>query len=497
MDAGLLPNLAALRSQGSYMPLASTVPHSTFPAWTTCVTGVNPGKHGVFDFTEVVRDGRGHSLRFVNSTYRGAPAIWNVLSQAGARVCVLGVPATYPPEQVNGIMVSGFDSPVCGEVDRSFVYPQALYEEVRGWRYVDVEETRVQAGWHERALPRLLHKVEDKSEIARRLLSRERWDFMMVVFGETDAAAHHFWHFHDEQSPRHMPGLPDAILQVYTRLDAAVGRLIEAVGPDVIVGVVSDHGSGGAGTGVLHLNNWLCEHGHLTFRGAQTGRLKQATLSLTPQRVRGAIFRRMSGLAAKAEASSRFAGIDMARTRAWSEELNYFPSIRVNVQPSEYEKYCDGLCRELETWEAIKKAWRREELFEGAFVKRAPDVVLELELENGYSYSCLRSRGGASFRRLEPSEYYGAKGAALAGNHRPHGVFFASEKVPAASARIQDVAPTVLAAMGVAAPPMDGTPLWGVLPGAGPCELAQARADYDAQQERLIEERLRALGYLE
>jgi predicted AlkP superfamily phosphohydrolase/phosphomutase len=103
MDAGRLPHLAALRARGALLRCASTRPPVTYPAWTTCVTGVNPGRHGIFDFTRMATGRRG--ISFVNSTYRRVPALWNVLSNAGRRCAVLGVPGTYPPEAINGVML--------------------------------------------------------------------------------------------------------------------------------------------------------------------------------------------------------------------------------------------------------------------------------------------------------------------------------------------------------------------------------------------------------
>jgi len=249
MDEGRLPYLAQLRDRGSYLRCASVDPPVTYPAWTTCVTGVNPGRHGIFDFTEMTRGAYG--LRFVNSTDRRAPAMWNILSAAGKRVGVLGVPGTYPPEKVNGFMVSGFDSPVATSVDRSFVYPAALYESVKDWRFADFQESDIGPGWHDMALTRLLEKIAVKESIAADLLKREPWDFFIVVFGESDTVSHHFWLFHDPGSPRHQTGYETAIRQVYERLDHAVGTLIEAAGDDVTVGICSDHGFGGAGTGVV------------------------------------------------------------------------------------------------------------------------------------------------------------------------------------------------------------------------------------------------------
>lgn len=503
-DEGYLPHLASLRNRGSYLHCDSTVPPATFPAWTTCVTGVNPGRHGIFDFTEVI-PGR-YAIRFVNATFRKAPAVWSILSAAGKRVGILGVPATYPPETVNGFMVSGFDSPVATCIDRSFVHPPDLYEEVRGWRFADFQETRIGPGWHAAALPRLLDSIAKKEAIARKLFRQEPWDFFMVVFGEADTAGHHFWLFQDDHSPRHQPGFPDAILQVYARLDKAVGGFLEEVGDDVLVGVVSDHGFGGSGTGVLHLNNWLAERDYLNFRAGFGSFAKRLGVAVTPAQWQGVLFRRLSNLAARAESRSRFHGIDWTQTRAWSEELNYFPSIRVNlrgrepqgqVNPPDYEAFCRDLSAELEGWWPVRKAWRRDELYHGPYVDRAPDIILELALEEGYSHSCLRSRGGPAFRRLLPHEYLGGKERGTAGAHRATGVLFLSTPAETDRARLEDVAPMVLAHMGVTGPPMDGRSLLGRPQSSAQATQPFEERPYSPHQAHLIEDRLRSLGYFE
>jgi predicted AlkP superfamily phosphohydrolase/phosphomutase len=502
---GLLPCIARLMERGTFLQCRSTVPPVTLPAWTTCVTGVNPGKHGVFDFTAMLPGA--YAIRFVNGTQRRVPALWNVLSEAGLRTGVLGVPGTWPPEPVNGFMVSGFDSPVASRVDRSFVHPPELYGSVAGWRFAAFQEGRTGGGWHARALPALLAKIGEKRAIALDLLTREPWDFFMVVFGESDTASHHFWMYHDPKSPRHRPGMEDALLRVYRALDAAVGELADAAGPDTVVGIVSDHGFRGAGTGVIHLNNWLAERGHLTFTPAAGSPLKAAALGLVPHRWRGALFRRFRETAARAESRARFAGIDWGRTRAYSEELGYAPSIRVNlagreplgtVRPGDYKAYCADLCAELKAWGPVARAVSRREVYDGPWVADAPDILIEPAAENGYPHACLRARGGPSFRRLRPGEHAGGKERGMNGVHRPEGVLVLSEKTTAGAATLEDVAPTVLAVLGVPAPPMDGTPLLGTLTEAG-AEVSELQAPVPSDEagEAAVAERLRALGYLE
>ena len=503
-EEGRLPNLARIAEEGAFMDCASTVPPVTFPAWTTCVTGVNPGRHGMFDFTETV-PGQ-YAIRFVNSTYRRAPALWNILSEAGKRCCVLGVPGTYPPEDINGIMVAGWDSPVCTRVDRSFVSPPDAYSKVRDWHFADFQESNIGPGWHEHALPKLLDGIGVKERIAAELIEREPWDFFMVVFGESDTVSHHFWMFQDANSPRHRPGPANAIRDVYERLDRAVGALRTVAGRDTVIGVVSDHGFGGAGTEVIHLNNRLAELGFLRFRPARESVLKRAGLTVVPPRWRGGLFRRLTGLAARAESLARYSGIEWSQTQAWSEELDYFPSLRINLQgrepqgvvePGDYDDVVEALTSTLEAWEPIARVRRRDEVFSGPYVESAPDLIVEPALENGYSRPVLRAKGGASIERLAPDMYEGGKERGMNGTHRPTGVFMLSDAIHADACSLADVAPTVLALLGVAAPPMDGESLVGGGAVREPATFEQTPVAYTAEEEAVLEERLRALGYLE
>ena len=249
-----LPHLFGLMERGAWARLESVQPPATLPNWTTFLTGLDPGTHGVFDFT--LREG--YRVRFAAGTVREAPTVAARMDRLGLRCAVAGFPATWPPEQLeNGVFLSGWDSPVAFEADASFVWPPALHEAIvkrfGERRFDDVDEFDADApGWHA-ALPEALERrIARKAELASWLLGRERWDLFAFYFGESDTAAHHLWAHHDPGSPRHplacLDEERDGLARVHRALDRAVGELVEAAGEDAEITIVSDHGSGGRRT---------------------------------------------------------------------------------------------------------------------------------------------------------------------------------------------------------------------------------------------------------
>jgi predicted AlkP superfamily phosphohydrolase/phosphomutase len=531
-EEGRLPVLARLMAAGAWGPLRSTFPPATFPAWTSLVTGVNPGRHGLLDFTERVPGS--YRLRFLNRTWRGVPALWTHLSGAGKRVAVVTVPGTYPPEPVNGVMVSGFESPLATAVDGSYVYPRELFAELerRVGRipFADFQEISTGPGWHEHALARLLDGIARRTALARVLLARERWDAFMIVFGASDTVAHHFWRFHDPQSPRYVAGpFRDAVRRVYEALDGAIGEIVAAAPDGSTVAVVSDHGSGGAGDRAVHLNRRLAECGLLAFRSPGRSRVASLVRALAlralPAGLQAAIFRRTARAAGRLEAMHRFGRIDWRRTLAFSEEVDYHPSVWLNLRGREPEGTVDTGAYEatraeivdaLAGWRdgagqpVLRRVWRREELYAGPYVERAPDLLLELAPVDGYSPSCLRSAGpGPALRRLTPAEHGAGRGQGMSGSHRRDGMLvLAGPGVRSigrlSGAEIVDMLPTFLALAGVPITGgLDGRPLGEVLAvtpqlvsGTLPLDPQPAEPFAERETEELLG-RLAALGYLE
>jgi predicted AlkP superfamily phosphohydrolase/phosphomutase len=549
-----LPNLHALMARGVFAALESVQPPATLPNWTTFLTGVDPAQHGVFDFTTR----KGYQVRFTAGTVREVPTVFRQLDESGLRCACLSFPATWPPEKLShGVFVSGWDAPVAFEADRSFMWPPSLYDETvqkfGAPTFDDVDEFHADApGWVDRLPTALERRVARKSDWARWLLERQDWDVFAVYFGESDTASHYLWAHHDPESPRRpdtvLGGQREGLRRVYEALDKAVGSLVESAGgSQTEVTVLSDHGFGGSSDKVLYLNRLLAEHGLLRFterRGLGSAGLKEIALRRLPPRLRERIFRWGNAwLPSRLESRVRFGAIDMRQTVAFSDELNYFPGIYLNmagreprgiVRPNEKR---EAILRVRAALMSIRDPWSdqpvfadvipREELFEGPHLERAPDLLLDLHLDNGYSYNVMPSEPpkGASaapwrrsrstghppasnaFRRLTTTERLGKKGRSLPGSHRSHGFMtLAGPSVQPAGqidAHIADLTATLLSRLGLCVPSsFRGRILWEALSDdqGGPVQTLPdvGRVEPHATRNQgLIESRLRALGYIE
>ena len=127
IEQGLLPNFKRIRDTGVQGILKSTTPPMTPPAWMTISTGLPPAAHGVYDFWSYDKDEQGQPQAHIVTHRKGGKAIWNLLSDWGKRVIVANIPITYPPEPVNGILVSGYMAP---DTNSNITYPTSFKEVV-------------------------------------------------------------------------------------------------------------------------------------------------------------------------------------------------------------------------------------------------------------------------------------------------------------------------------------------------------------------------------
>jgi predicted AlkP superfamily phosphohydrolase/phosphomutase len=545
--SGELPTFARLMRQGSYGELRSVLPPLTAPAWTTIVTGTNPGKHGLVDFW--ARDFPGYDFRLLSSSSRARPCLWDLVSEAGGGVIVLNVPMTFPPTPVNGVMVSGMDTP---GLDAEYTYPPDVKHELTEavGKYVIVPDDWLYSRRRQfdRARREILTGIETQFAAAEYLLQRYPWHLAMVVFTAPDGAAHFFWEFMDPEhllyEQRSAARYGQTILEVYKNLDAKLDAFLASLSPDTFLFVVSDHGNGPVGDRAIYLNAWLEKKGLLCYRRGSLHQrwqrnLSQATLrtlravrrlmrSYIPYRLQAKLEALLPGGSKRIESSLTSMQIDWSKTRAFSDEVR--GSIWVNlkgrdaegiVSPGEeYESLRERIIfavpelRDPRTGEQlIERAYRREELYHGPHAHLTPDIILEPR----DTMQLFRKREGVPraipVRILSAAE---ARSADTTGHHLMNGLFFVNGPAIKANHEIlgmqmQDVAPTVLYALGLPVPEwMDGKV---AVDAFEPAHLGQhpvqragqaerwegeppAHADYSEEEARLIEDRLRGLGYM-
>jgi len=552
---GKLPNIEYLIKNGASGRLKTTIPPMTFPAWSSFMTGVNPGKHGVFDFTERIFGS--YQIRFLNAKARKAKTMWKLASEAGKRVCVMAVPVTYPPEEINGYMISGFDAPgVDARANYESVYPPQLLDEINknvGEYIISSNIMRqVEAKDYDGALDVVLYTLQRKIDTSLYLYKKEPWDIFCVVFGESDLVGHHYWKFYDPKSPFRPEGpisekCIKAVETVYMKIDNAIGRFLESLYPETTLILMSDHGFGGSGDKEIYLNSWLAQNGFLKFKEDQLkikniirekvifkalSFMKKYGLKWVPAEIKRFLFRHRPEIINAIESSLRFKYIDWSKTYAFSEETPYYPTIWINLKGREPqgivdEKDKDKLVSEiiecLKEWRepetnlpVVRRVFRKEEIYSGPYVKKAPDIIIDYNEPGGYSFLSRNSFSNPTkipLRKVSKKELESSLFQNKSGSHRNYGILFMygnniKQNFEITNAKITDIAPTVFYCTELPIPSeFDGKTLiecfntdeteFNIVSQTTVTEGDTTDKEiYSKEEEEEIKKRLKGLGYL-
>ena len=530
IDAGYLPTLARLQAEGAFGGLRSTLQFLTAVAWSSFITGMNPGKHGIFDFARRIPGTYDQEL--TNAGRRSGRSLWRILSDAGRRVGVVNVPMTFPPEPVQGFLISGLDTP---GLDSPYTYPPELKAVVNDVHFIAVSTVGKS---HAQYLAETLQGIDKRFELLWRTLDREPLDFYMWVEMETDAIQHCSWHLMaDPAQPNH-----DAILQVYQRIDRHLRRLVDQLPGDVTLIVMSDHGAGPI-VKTVYLDRWLAQKGWLHFRrgkelslGDRARHVARLGLRQTlylaqrflPVGVKGYL-KRFTGAHAAVGTFIDKAEVDWAQTLAYS--AGNLGNINLNIKgrdpmgvvvPAEVDAVVDDITeallelRDPDTGERmVVEVLRRDEAYTGSLLERAPDLLIRWTDDK---YLATKDYEGKPDGPLfGTKQKFGRHGAAYAldqtGTHIMEGmcILYGNAILPGArlvQAQLIDLAPTILHLLDVPIPgAIDGRVLTEVLTPAYAQRPIRYEEDGDqitgesdftltVQDEAEIRERLQGLGYV-
>ena len=418
-----LPNIRSLINRGAYGPLRSCDPPITVPAWAVMTSSKKPGTLGIYGF----RNRADYSYEnhvIANSTAIKVDRVWDILSRHDKRVILLGIPQTFPPKPVNGILVGDFLTP---DTKSDYTYPSEFKHEITkvvGDYILDVREFR--SDKKDSILKEIFEMTRKRFQLARYLVAEKEWDYFMMVEIGVDRIQHAFWACVDRTHRNYHAGNchENAILDYYRLIDAEIGELLKFSDKNTAVFVVSDHGAQKM-EGSICINEWLIREGYL--------RLFEMPKTPTP-------FARLK--------------VDWSNTKAWGDG-GYYSRIFLNlrgrepqgiVDANEYDRLRSELIEKIEAIPDEKgrligtKVFRPEELYKTRNGV-APDLMVY--------FGNLAWRSAGTVGRDSIHTFENDTGPDDA-NHGQHGIFIAMPPGgkggtgPLPGLEIQDIAPTIL-----------------------------------------------------
>jgi predicted AlkP superfamily phosphohydrolase/phosphomutase len=345
---GKAPNAARLAEQGSLLRMDSVWPWVSSVAWSTMMTGVNPAKHGIYGFID--RDPTTYKQFIPTSKHMKAKTLWETLGDAGKRVVVVNVPVTYPPREVNGILVGGFLSPT---LDKA-VYPPSYLPTLKSLGYIlDADPWKARES-KDAALQEVNAALDARIRTLFHLLDNEEWDYLHVHVMETDRLHHFLWQQMEQDHPIYAP----AFYQFYQRIDDMLGQLEDRLDDNTTLMWMADHGFCTIKKEV-YVNRWLMDRGWLKLRQVPPDR-KQGLNAIDPSSV----------------AYSLDPGRVVIRVQGREKEGCVAPGAEYEALRNEISAEALEL-RDPEDGAPIFQAvFKREELYHGPYLDQAADLIL-------------------------------------------------------------------------------------------------------------------------
>jgi len=513
-----MPNFKRLCADGVRATLESTVPPITPVAWTSLMTGVNPGKHGIFAFAKQI-EGSSYLSMPVNRMDIQAPTIFDYYRAENGFVSV-NLPMSYPATAIAGKMITGMMTP-----QRSmgnFEHPEGLLAgfEQRGIDYTidplvsvgrdrdDPTVTLTGLAAAGEFIETMITITENRMRAVRLLMDEDQWQIFICIIVGTDRLQHVYW---DDIVPPAGGPPQSAVAEYYRRVDGHIGDIVNGLDPEDTLMVVSDHGFVKS-LGLFHTNEWLRRQGWLKRREYRRSPLYLVKLLLN----KVGITRAKLGKLIPARQTRKLQMIASHIDWAESDAVMSGPfTIKVNltgretfgrVPPEKFASFVDEIIAALLAIEdddgrpLIQEARKSTDLYWGDQTELAGDIVFSFRDDRHYSAYTMNTDCEVFAPDLKRN-----------GDHRGDGIFAAwggGIKNVAEELRfsIWDVLPTLMHVNGHSVPEIcDGRVIKEILSDDREVTIdgdwrrfldQKVDVTYDENQEAEITERLRALGYL-
>ena len=227
---GIMPETKRIIEKGVFKQIESSIPEISSVAWSSIITGKNPGEHGIFGYTDIPIGT--YRLSFPNFNNLKKAPFWQ--KDTKEKSIILNVPSTFPVKPLNGIHISGF---VSLDLERS-VYPKSLIPKLTKFGYqIDVDSSKAHKSI-DLFLKDLDKTLKARIVTYRYLWKKEDWDTFMLVFTGTDRLSHFLWDAYEDENHKYHA----AFLEHFRQIDEVIGEIANEISDDGILLILSDHG---------------------------------------------------------------------------------------------------------------------------------------------------------------------------------------------------------------------------------------------------------------
>lgn len=486
ISIGLLPTFKKLIEQGIYYPLKSTTPPHTAPGWVSSLTGVNPGKHGVYQFWDT--QSSTYTGKIMGSSDYGVSPIWNILNNYGFTTGMVNIPMSHPPQRCNGYMLTW---PLSNTTRYS--YPTNLTKELAENNVFHIPDLYTMFTGDLKYVEQAIQVIQQRLTTIKYLLRRKPCDFFMAVFTEIDRISHFYWQYSEDDKASEE--LRDAIKNIYIEIDSVIKSVLEELDDNTILLIYSDHGFE-KGKLDFYVHTYLEQHNMFKWKPAEKDYILQNTWF--EKRVNDMIY-----------------VVDWEKTSAYMASPGSY-GININlkgrqmqgiVAEENYSQLCDYIIEimkrvlEPKTMSPLfKKVLKSSEIYYGDKAKNAPDIML---IPAKYGSMVHHGTNRDELFSFQPEQsgmhsqngimiLYGKKVGDIISHHEP--------------TDICDIAPSILTIFDIVPPDyMDGKSIFNF---NSKLEITNTlymdsmrykdrnKTAYDIKEQEEVKQRLKSLGYL-
>jgi len=339
-NRGFMPNFNELKKEFTFKLMKSSIPHISSVSWSSIITGKNPGEHGIYGFTDIIKNT--YSISFPNFNALKCDTFWQ--KEVEKKHVIINVPSTYPAKELNGIHIAGF---VAINLEDA-IYPKSYFQYLKDIGYeIDIDSSLAHQQSKDAFFNELFRVLEIRKKTYQKLWNVCDWNNFMVVITGSDRIGHFLWQTYEDNTNQYH----GKFLDFFKEIDKIIGDLNSKLKPDDTFIILSDHGMERNKQNV-NLNSYLVKEGFIKL----SDNLKR--------------YNRIQ------EGSKAFA---LDPGRIYLNKKSLYPNGTVEKYDEKHviedlKKLFSDL--KFKNERVIKKIYEKEEIYSGKMIDNAPDLVL-------------------------------------------------------------------------------------------------------------------------